>query len=115
VGALVAVGEELLFTRADQQAHIVLAGVQERSRLSDGNVPNPGDRARPDPGVLASERLERDPRLARDEGAADQHHELGEVPTRDVVVLRGVDREVLAPLWLLFGRAAVRGKDAELG
>ena len=29
--------------------------------------------------------------------------------------LRGVDREVLAPLWLLFGRAAVRGKDAELG
>ena len=84
-------------------------------RLPDGDVPNLSDRTRPGPGGLASERLERDPRLASDEGTADQDHELGEVPTRDVVVLRGVDREVLAPLWLLVGRAAVGGKDAELG
>jgi hypothetical protein len=47
--------------------------------------------------------LRRDPRLPRDEGAAREHKELGEVAARYELINGPVDREVSAP-WRLSGQ-----------
>src|SRR6185437_4092297 len=52
--------------------------------------------------------LHPDPELPDDERRAGEHHELGEIPPRDVMILRPVDREILPPLWLRMPRATIR-------
>ena len=63
--------------------------------------------AAPPPPVLKT-----NPELADDEGCARQHHEFQEVAALDVLILRPVDRKVLAPGRLLVGGRAV-GRDRD--
>src|SRR6266508_1940260 len=108
VCTFLAESDEVVFARAHQQALIVLFGISEDQRLADlqfvefGDLP---DRRAPAP--PAYEVLHDDPELADDEGETGQDHELREVATRDVMVLRPVNREVLAPLGLFRKRTAV--------
>ena len=57
---------------------------------------------------LAPPVLNADPQLADRERGARQHHELQEVATLDVQILRPVDRKILSPGGLGVGRREVR-------
>src|SRR6185369_357062 len=48
-----------------------------------------------------------DPELAHRKSETGQHHELRKVPARNKMVLRPVNRKILAPAWLVFHRTAV--------
>ena len=53
--------------------------------------------------------LQADPQLAQRERGAREHHELHEVAALDVLILRPIDREVLAPGGLRLGGASIAG------
>src|SRR6185369_13868942 len=48
-----------------------------------------------------------DPELAHRKSETGQHHELRKVPARNKMILRPVNRKILAPAWLVFHRTAV--------
>jgi hypothetical protein len=60
--------------------------------------------------LLPQKVLRHNPELPKSEGKAGEHHKLGEIAPRHVMVLRPVNREILSPARLLLGGAPV-GRD----
>src|SRR5215510_14766649 len=114
VCAFLAECDEVVLARTHQQTLVALFGISEDQRLADLQFVEYGDL--PDRRLSAPpsyEVLHDDPELADDESEAGQDQELREVATRDVMILRPINREVLAPLGLFRKWTAV-GRNCDL-
>ena len=107
--ALLAVRHELTFAHPNEHTRIVFARVVEDHGTADGQRSQAGDPASlgqteaPAKPVLAG-----DPELADGQREAREHQELHEVAALDVLILRPVDRKILAPRRLQLGRPEIR-------
>src|SRR5262249_31664251 len=93
----------------NQHAGIVFFGILEQHKATVSKLAQIGYLSeRRFPASLAQEVGDNDPDLSDNKREADQNQKFREIPTRDILILRKVHREVLPPLWLFGFRAAIR-------
>src|SRR5262249_33295801 len=94
---------------ANEQTGVVRRRIREDEGAAHRQIVDRCDaRDRQHAAVPAPPVLEADPQLAKRERGAREHHELHEVAALDVLVLRPIDRKILAPGRLRLGRGVER-------
>src|SRR5687768_1265450 len=100
--AFLSVRDELSLADSHEQARLTRTWIIEKFRAPHGEFIHAGNvlkrRLAASPTQSAQEH---NPRLANHKGEACDHHELGEIAARPIIVLRRVNRELLPPVRLL--------------
>jgi hypothetical protein len=91
VSTFLAVAYVLLLARPNHNAVVFFCWVAEQFYSADRNFGKLGYRLLRVDGSLVKDRTNQDPDIPHEHAEAGQHEEFGELPTRDVALVRGAN------------------------
>src|SRR5450631_1502104 len=101
MSAFLAVAYVFVVARPDHNAVVFLGRVAEQFYSAHRNFAKLCYRLLRVDGSLVKDRTNEDPDIPHEHTKAGQHEEFGELPTRDVALVRGANRELFFPKWFV--------------